>query len=253
MRILIHAGFHKTGTTTVQKTLLANRKVMRPCRIVLRPGMVALCEAARAYSVSRSQTDLGLIQYEAAYLAEDWGAENTDLIISSEDLSGHMPGRRGLTSYDATPYIMRAITQAFAAALPDAEQIVYFTTRAQGPWLRSCYVQHLRATRITLSADDYAARMANSADLDGIVAQVADGLPDIRVIAQPLEGCTTPLGPLGPLLDVLGIAPGPVAPRPPDNTAPPQGKIDAMLALNRSDLSDADWRVARDALKREHF
>ncbi|WP_339768212.1 hypothetical protein [uncultured Pseudosulfitobacter sp.] len=255
MRIIIHAGFHKTGTTTVQKTLRANREDLRPhCRIILRPGMVALCEAARAYSVSRSQTDLALIQYEAAALADGWAARGKDIVISSEDLAGHMPGRRGLTAYDATPRIMKALVQAFAAAAPDAQQVLYFTTRAAAPWLRSCYVQHLRATRITQDADEYAADMAGSANLDQIVAQVADAVPHVQVIAQPLEACTTPLGPLAPLLDLLGgIDPATLTPRPPDNTAPPQGKIDAMLALNRSALSDADWRVAKDTLKREDF
>ena len=216
MRIIIHAGFHKTGTTTVQKTLRANREDLRPhCRIILRPGMVALCEAARAYSVSRSQTDLALIQYEAAALADGWAARGKDIVISSEDLAGHMPGRRGLTAYDATPRIMKALVQAFAAAAPDAQQVLYFTTRAAAPWLRSCYVQHLRATRITQDADEYAADMAGSANLDQIVAQVADAVPHVQVIAQPLEACTTPLGPLAPLLDLLGgIDPATLTPRP---------------------------------------
>jgi len=260
MRIIIHAGFHKTGTTTVQKTLRANRDVLRThCRIILRPGMVALCEAARAYSVSRSQTDLAMIGYEAAALADGWSARGKDIVISSEDLAGHMPGRRGLTAYDATPRIMQTMCEAFAAAAPDSEQTLYFTTRAAAPWLRSCYVQHLRATRITQDADEYAANMAGSANLDQIVEQVADAVPPIQVphiqvIAQPLEACNTPLGPLAPLLDLLGgIDPATLTPRPPDNTAPPQGKIDAMLALNRSALSDADWRVAKDTLKREDF
>lgn len=255
MRIIIHAGFHKTGTTTVQRTLRANREGLSPhCRIVLRPGMVALCEAARAFSVSRSQTDLALIQYEAAALADGWTARGKDIILSSEDLAGHMPGRRGLTCYDATPRIMKALVQAFDVAVPDAEQVLYFTTRSAAPWLRSCYVQHLRAKRITLDADEYASDMAGSANLDQIVAQVADAVPDIQVIAQPLEACNTPLGPLAPLLDLLGgIDTATLTPRPPDNTAPPQGQIDAMLALNRSALSDADWRVAKDSLKREDF
>lgn len=254
MRIIIHAGFHKTGTTTVQKTLRANREALRPhCRIILRPGMVALCEAARAYSISRSQTDLAMIQYEAAALADGWAARGRDIVISSEDLAGHMPGRRGLTSYDATPRIIKALVQSFAAAAPDAEQVLYFTTRAAAPWLRSCYVQHLRATRITQDADEYATDMAGSANLDQIVAQVAEAVPEIQVIAQPLEACNTPLGPLGPLLDILHIDTSTLTPRAPDNTAPPQGKIDAMLAMNRSALSDADWRVAKDTLKREDF
>ena len=95
--------------------------------------------------------------------------------------------------------------------------------------------------------------MAGSANLDQIVAQVAEAVPDIQVIAQPLEACNTPLGPLAPLLDLLHIDTSTLTPRPPDNTAPPQGKIDAMLAMNRSALSDADWRVAKDTLKREDF
>lgn len=255
MRIIIHAGFHKTGTTTVQKTLQANRKILRPhCHIILRPDMVALCESARAYSVSRSQSDLALIQYEATVLAEGWAARGKDVVISSEDLSGHMPGRHGLMSYDATPRIINAITQAFAAAVPDAEQILYFTTRAATPWLRSCYVQHLRAKRITLSVDEYVADFAASANLDEIISQIAAAVPDIRMIVRPLETCTSPLGPLASLLDLLGgVDTNTLTPRAPENPAPPQGVLDAVLALNRSDLSDTDWRAARDALKREGF
>ena len=56
-KIIIHAGFHKTGTTSLQQNLRANRAVLRPdIRLVLRPGMTALCESARAYSRSRAVT-----------------------------------------------------------------------------------------------------------------------------------------------------------------------------------------------------
>ena len=97
MRIIIHAGFHKTGTTTVQKTLRANREDLRPhCRIILRPGMVALCEAARAYSVSRSQTDdsvevyLGTEFIAVVYKDVDEGetAYQFQMTVLAEDLAG---------------------------------------------------------------------------------------------------------------------------------------------------------------------
>ncbi len=52
-RIVIHAGFHKTGTTTVQQTLKAHATVLAPhLQVVLREDMEAVCEAARAYSLA---------------------------------------------------------------------------------------------------------------------------------------------------------------------------------------------------------
>lgn len=255
-RIVIHAGFHKTGTTSVQATLRANRSALRPClRFVLRPKMVALCEAARAYSISRSRMDLGLVQYEAAELARDWATSDRPILLSSEDLCGHMPGRRGLRSYDAAPRLLQALTDALAEAVPDAEQIVVLTTRAPEAWLRSCYVQHLRATPITQSVEDYARDYAASADLMAVVDQCRATLSAAKVEALDLAACSDmPLGPLDALLTVVGDIPRTdLSPLPPANTSPPPAMIDAMLALNRSDLSNEARKAAKAALRRTDF
>lgn len=255
-RLIVHAGFHKTGTTSAQKTLRKNRAALRPyTRIILRPGMEPLCEAARAFSVSRSEWDLALVKYEAAQVAKAIPS-NATALLSSEDLAGHMPGRRGLRRYEATPRPMAALHHAFATVRPEAEITFVFTTRDAEAWLASCHVQHVRATRMTLSRKDYARKFRASADLDGVIAQIAERVPDAQVRRIALEDCSGPLGPAAPLLR-LALVPADVqaclTTLPRANTAPPAEKLRRLLELNRSDLSNADLKEAKRALNIEAF
>mmetsp|Transcript_28582 Transcript_28582/g.53766 ORF Transcript_28582/g.53766 Transcript_28582/m.53766 type:complete len:251 (+) Transcript_28582:2818-3570(+) len=241
-RIIVHAGFHKTGTTSIQKALDRHRATLAPLTILLRSDMVALCESARAYSISRSPLDLGLVQYEAAVLAEGWQGT---VLLSSEDLSGHMPGRRGLTRYDALPLLMQTITNGMRTTHPEAQITFVFTTRDAAPWLSSCHMQHLRATRITLTAEDYAAQFATSAQLDDIVAETAAALTNATVVTVPLE---SPTDPLTALLARAGVPAGTVPSMPHKNRSAPNDLRAALLDINRSKLSDAEARKARKAL-----
>jgi len=253
LRLVLHAGFHKTGTTSAQETLKANRAVLQPhLRVVLRPDMVGLCEAARAYSVSRAAADLAFVQAEAAYVAESWEGTRP-VLVSSEDLCGHMPLRRGLQDYSAAPKLLAAMTEVFGAAHPGANMRIVLTTRAAAPWLRSCYVQHLRATDITMNVAEYATAYAASADLMGMAQTIAKSVP-CPVDALPLEEIGGHrLGPAAALL--TRAAPdldlSVLRALPPANTAPPQAKIDAMLALNRQALDKTARRAAMQALHRK--
>lgn len=257
-RIVIHAGFHKTGTTSIQKTLLKNKALLLPnVRIILRDGMVGLCEAARAYSESKSALDLGMVQFETAETLLGFADFDGVLVLSSEDLSGHMPGRRGLNSYAATPEIMQAIVAAVHEIFPEVELSLIFGLREAKPWLNSCYVQHLRATRILQSAQDYAHAYSESADLKEVVSQIAKSLPNTKIVTTSLEDCADRLlGPTDLLLDHIELDQS-VRKKfdvlPPANTAPPQEKIDKLLELNRSDLSDADLKIAKRALNTQVF
>lgn len=257
-RIVIHAGFHKTGTTSIQRTLRKNKRLLSPTvRVLLRDGMVGLCEAARAYSIDKSPLNLGLVQFETAETLLNFGDFDGTLLLSSEDLSGHMPGRRGLNSYDAAPKILNAIYNAAVEVFPKVEVSFFFGTRAAEPWLKSCYVQHLRATRITQSVAEYAMSHKGSAQLGKAVDAVQNAVPNASVLSSALEDCSSlKLGPLDPLLDHLGT-PQTIKDQfesfPPANTAPPQAKMDKLLALNRSDLSDADLKLAKRALNQQVF
>jgi hypothetical protein len=253
-RIIIHAGFHKTGTTSLQQTLRANRAALRPdIRLVLRPGMTALCECARAYSRSREDYDLGMVKYEAALLMESLQDEDAGtIILTSEDLSGHMPGRHRLHGYGAAPHIMRALSVAIKAASPAAEISFFFTTRSAEPWLRSCYAQHLRTARMVWDESDYLKRLKKSAEHGKILDLVKREVPEHAVLDAALEDyADRPLGMAEALLDHLEID-GPrraaLVPSPARNPALPDAIKAELLTLNRSDLDDGALRKAKRAL-----
>ncbi|MEH6520210.1 hypothetical protein [Sulfitobacter sp.] len=252
-RIIIHAGFHKTGTTSLQQTLRANRAALRPdIRLVLRPSMTALCETARAYSRSREDYDLGLVKYEAALLAETLQEEDANtILITSEDLSGHMPGRHGLHGYGATPHLMRALSVAFKAAAPDDELTFFFTTRAADPWLRSCYTQHLQASRMVWDEEDYLKRFKTSADHDKTLDLIKREISDHALVSTSLEEhIERPLGPAEALLDQLNLSPEcrAVLKAGVLRNAALSDEIKAeLLALNRSNLEPTALRKAKRA------
>ncbi|WP_428927814.1 hypothetical protein [Marinibacterium sp. SX1] len=256
MRVLIHAGFHKTGTTSVQAALRRNRDALAPFLRIRLPGQTrSLRQAARAWSDGHDPVDAGLIRYEAAELAGRLDpSDPRPVLISSEDLCGHMPGRHDLADYGAAPRILSWIVGAIMAAQPEAEVGVHFSTRAAEPWLRSSHAQHLRATRITEDADSYVHRMSASADFTPIIANVSAAVAPADVSQTPIEACSA--NPLAPLFDRLDLPaaclataalPGPV------NTAPPAAWVEAVLQLNRSDLPQPDWERARAAIREEDY
>lgn len=253
MRLIVHAGFHKTGTTSVQKMMQRNgRKLAQEFRVFTRRHIPAVCEAARAYSVAQDAADLGLFTYELARLFEDQPAEDPrPIVISSEDLSGHMPGRFDLTGYDAAPRLMATVLEVARECLGDVQAQFYFSTRDAAPWVRSCHGQHLRAIRITEGRADYVARMMPYADLSAEVARIAAAL-DAPVHSTPLEQMQgDPMGPFAPLLDLMAPSAGlraRLTPLPPANPSFPDDVLDQMLALNRSDMGRDDLVAAKKAL-----
>ncbi|UWR22856.1 hypothetical protein [Sulfitobacter sp. S190] len=253
-RILIHPGFHHTGASRLQKTLRANRAALAPhVHMLFRPGMAALCTSARAYSVSRSDLDLGMVKFEAASLAQSLSEVRAPtIILSAEALSGRLPGRKGLRGYTAAPKLAQAIALAFEAAVPDDEIILFYTIRDADGWLHRSYRQHLRTARMVLDRDDYVSRFAGSADLSAAVDTVAEAVPHLSVLrADAAAENTRPLGTLDLLLDCVGV---PDARRkglapPPDADADPDPALDAaLLELNRGDMQGTDLRDAKRAL-----
>ena len=253
-QVIFHAGFHKTGTTALQQTLRANRAALRPdVRLVLRPGMKALCESARAYSKSREDYDLGLVKYEAAHLAEALEDEDaTTIVLSAEDLSGHMPGRHGIRTYGAAPHLMRALAVAFLAVNPDTQLTYLFTTRAPAPWLRSCYGQHLRAHRMVLEEAEYVKKLKLSAAHGQMIEQIRLELPDHTVLSAALEDYSKRrLGLAEAVLDHIKLGTerrAALVASPERNAALPADVQAQLLVLNRSELEAKPLREAKRAL-----
>lgn len=240
LRLILHAGFHKTGTTTVQNCLRENQTLLSPhLRVFLRTDMVSLCEAARKWSASRAPTDFAVLQLECAEFIEALDPnDQRPVLLASEDLSGHMPGRHGLKDYGAAPHLMKCIQDTALEFHPDACVRILFTTRSEQAWLQSCYVQHLRASPMTLEADEYAKQYAPSADLQRIVSLTQEAASRSEVFTTALEAASSHrLGPFSALLPHLSLPAATadaVTPAPPANTRPDQDVLEQLLALNRS-------------------
>jgi len=249
--VIVHAGFHKTGTTSVQNTLRANRDLLDgTARIYLRSDMIATCEAARAFSAGSDASDLIDVRNSAAAMAVSWHLGDL-VLMSSEDLSGHMPGRKGLKGYQAAPALLQALCAGILDAQPAAQLTVFFGTRGAEAWLRSCHAQHVRVTRHQLDAADYAERYKDSAKLDADIARVAAALDPINVTSARLEDCVGPLGPLDPILDLAELPPdlrATLRPAPRANAAASPEGLAQMLALNRGHLRGPALRNAKRAI-----
>ncbi len=258
--LLIHAGFHKTGTTSVQKMLEKSRRDLKPhLRVFTRARMVATCEAARTYSASRKASDLLAFATEIGTLFESLTPEDPrPAIISSEDLSGFMPGRNNQTKYDAAPLLMRTIAETAKMVWPTPPPLIFFfSTRAGEPWLRSCYAQHLRAVRVKVDFETYAKRHAESADLEAIVTGVRAAVAPHAVVSHALEDCATRgLGPLAPILDTLEFPRElrrKITKLPPANTSLPPELQAAFLQINRSSLDDQTVAQAKAEARKIYF
>ncbi len=256
-RIVIHAGFHKTGTTSVQSLIHTNRRILeRQVRCYLRPDFQELTDACRVFSVDPNpRTILGIADAAGAFFDGLNPDDPRGILMSSEDLSGHLPGRHGLDRYDAASLIMAQLTECIRTRFGDEVPLTYyFSTRGRKDWLRSTYWQNLRSTRLELGFEDYSQQIAPAADLPVVLDEVAEAVsPAAAVAALPLEESKDqPLGPLTPLMDLLDI---PEVTRsklrmlPPENVQPDLGLEDVFLALNRSSFKDRHLRAAKKLLR----
>ncbi|MGC1495787.1 MAG: hypothetical protein WA790_08260 [Sulfitobacter sp.] len=249
-RIILHAGFHKTGTKTLQRMLRSHRDLLSPTiTVVLVEDMKQLCAATRQLCSADDPLDFSQVTQEATRLAQTWLDFEGTILISGEDLAGMIPGRKGAPDYSASPQILRAITDAFSAVLPDAALGIFFTTRAAAPWLNSCYAQHLQSVRMKLSVTEYAQAFASSADLNAAVDAVARALPNVDVHRIALEACADRrLGTLDALLDIAkcpSTIRNAIQQSPPSNVSPQPKVLADLLEINRSDMCDGDAEFAR--------
>lgn len=255
-RIILHAGFHKTGTTSIQATLRENRAALKKhVALRLRWHMKDLVAATRGYSTWRDPLTLIKVQDRFSTLMDDLpGMPRRTLIISAEELSGHLPGRGALEDYSAAPVLLYAFWEIARARYPETEIMIYLSTRAPDPWLASAYAEHVKASNMTLDFGDFAARYQGASDLDGMVGEIASRVP-VPVHHRALERCTDlPLGPADPLLDLCDL---PLSLRaeltavPAANTRLGDDVLQAMLQANRTHESSEARNAAKAHILKE--
>lgn len=250
-QIVVHAGFHKTGTSAVQSFLHNNGKHLWSHMALVLPGRIGdVTRCATLHSVMNDPLSLEEFQYRLTTFLQtlDIGKKR-HLLLSAEDLAGLIPGRSGHADYSACPVLMASIKHAIQEVFGTERALTfYFSTREKLSWLRSSYWQNLRGSDLRLDFDAFAATFDRAADFDPILQATQHALGDTPVLRCALEdthGST--FGPATPLINLFPLPADVVAALAPAqhlNVSPRQALIDEIRDVNQSGL-DREALVAR--------
>ena len=250
-QILLHPGFHKTGTSAIQHFLWVNRVALAPyVDLRLFRHLKPIVETCAQFS--RSGDPLDLIDFVSkmdAFSQTYPLIKNRDLVVSCKGLCGHLPGNKMTPNYDAVPTLLTYVAGYFAEKYPDAQVKVIFTTRAPEPWLFSVYRQRLRADRMTMTFEQFKGVFTPMADLDRVVTDVAEALAPLPVMFLPMEDAIRhPLGPGAAIVDLLNVPEDvrrDLVPVGRDAQGPEPAIWQQFLALNSSNQPDRAVAMAK--------
>lgn len=259
-RVLLHAGFHKTGTSTLQDCLRENGDRLAPLwrveTLLHNPSLRAATQAARRYSMGGDPADLALFKAALVPWLDQMNlGPQQGLMISSEDFAGHMPGVGSVRSYDALGPVLAAFVDLVGQFFDGQVDFGFVvTTREPGAWMRSLYWQQAKGNDQKLDFADFAARLPLAADHGAVVEATRALVAPWPMALTALEDVQDrPLGPAEALFDLADLPAQmratlrPVAPR---NTAPQADLSAQFVALNRLGLSAEDLKQRKDALRR---
>jgi len=245
-RVIVHAGFHKTGTSSLQTYLGQNRAALRPWLSFAGVGDRLHRSAVAARVYAKKPFSWRLRQFRRAMRADLAALEDAPvLVLSREHYAGVMPGllawnRRPITSFvPAGTALGRVIAGELRRRYgPQCRVEFLFTTREAESWARSVHAHLLRSSRLTDEFDAFRqlfpARIDLAEDARTICAAIG---PDAAHIAALEDHATARAGPAEVVLDLAGV-PGPVRRALPParrvNTAVPPELAERFLELNRT-------------------
>lgn len=260
-RVIVHAGFHKTGTTSLQTYLAANRAALAPHfdfhgpRDMKSAGGLAATYAQRPFPWRRWRFRRAFARFLSGLPAAGV------IVLSNESFCGVMPGHRdwrGRTIQDfrtaAIPLcrdVIAGLRKRFGA---DVEITFLFTTRGREAWLHSAHGHLLRSIHLTESFDEFRALFAEANELEGEAQQIAAALAPVPVLSQPLEKLADRHeGPAAAILDLLSV------PQTLRDGLPPARRKNRrqdseteaeMIRLNRSGLGKRQLKSKKDEMLR---
>ncbi|MDO5630654.1 MAG: hypothetical protein Q4G22_02330 [Paracoccus sp. (in: a-proteobacteria)] len=167
-RVLLHPGFHKTGTKSVQQFLWANGPLIWPHTALILPARITeLTRLAFAQTRAPSPHNLAALgdemrQFIGGLSLARPGKTPRDVIISAENLIGPMPRGDG-PPYPATALILTELVAALRETIDATEVTIHLSLRDQTAWARSIHAHHARrlnGPRMTASAADLATELA---------------------------------------------------------------------------------------------
>lgn len=258
-RVIVHAGYHKTGTTSLQDFLGQNRAALAPWLACYgKADFLDAGAAARIYAQRPFPWRLWRFRRHLRAFLNDI-PDAPVIVLSRETFSGGMPGHRRLGGRLMTSYhrpalalarvIIAEITRRFG---PEVQIMFFYTTREREAWIRSVHGHLLRSIRLEDDFETFRARFPRLAGPEEEAARMARALAPVPVVTAALEDhAHAPEGPAAALLDLAGVpaeARATLRPAPRSNPGQTRAQREALLALNRQGLSRAALRAAKARL-----
>ncbi len=258
-RVIVHAGFHKTGTTGLQEFLARNRTILQPYFDLFlnqdfpEVGATSRIYAQRPFPWRKRMFRRAFRRFLSTVPAAD------AIILSRETFAGVMPGHRNIfgrlivdqsnTAIRLARVIVTELRRRFG---PDTEIQFLYTTRTQGPWLRSVYGHLLRSIHLRDDFETFRAGFNTPPDPERDARTIATALAPVPVYIARLEDFADhPEGTAAALLDLLDIPEitrQQLRPAPHANRGQSPELEQEFLRLNRSGQRKSTLKATKDHL-----
>ncbi len=214
-RVIVHAGFHKTGTSSLQVYLRANRKALKEqVKIYLKADFLSAGNLGRVYGLKpypwRRRWFAAALRSFLSKIPDD-----KVIFLSWEGFSGVMPGHRRVITGQIGNYTRAAIPLARSITTelrrrfgPDTQVEFLYTLRRTEPWIRSVYGHLVRSIRITDDFEEFRDSFRPLPELDQEAARIARALRPLKIHTAWLEDIGKAReGPASVLFDLVDIPP----------------------------------------------
>jgi len=260
IRVIVHVGFHKTGTSSLQSYLGKNRDLFAPhFAFYGKADFLQAGSAARIYAQKPFPWRLQAFRDKLdGFLASI--PDQPVIVLSRETFSGSMPGHRKIFGRLIKGYqpsavpLGRQIIKALKARFgPDVRIEFLYTTRTREAWLSSVYGHLLRSIHLTMDEPTFRAQFPRFPHLEDAAAKIASKLDlDAVHVVDLADVSARAEGPAAAVLDLMDL---PATLALPKATRANVGQTPDLratfLAMNRKGGTKAALKRAKDKLVEE--
>lgn len=262
VRVIVHVGFHKTGTSSLQSYLGKHRDLFAPhFAFYGKADFLQAGSAARIYAQKPFPWRLRQFRDRFDTFLQSI-PDQPVIVLSRETFSGSMPGHRKVFGRLIKGYRPAAVPlgRQIIAALkdrfgPDTRIEFLYTTREREAWLSSVYGHLLRSIHLTQTEAEFRAQFPKFPQLGDLATQIAARLKlDVAHIVDLSAVSGRTEGPAAAVLDLIDL-PAPLrAALPPAKRANVGQTTDlraTFLEMNRKGGTKDAMKRAKDRLVRE--
>ena len=190
-KLILHIGTHKTGTTSVQRFLAANREQLRAQGLYYPSTDVGgrftdqYAHHLIAHAIANTGESLGRTDQDARAFFDavrESTAEGETVVISAEPMYRHV-----LRDEEGLSRGRRAYIRAVREAIGDFDVTVYAMVRRQDLFLESLYSEQIMVRPFAEDVDHFLSVRARQADYAARLAEWGAEFGQDRIKVRPYE------------------------------------------------------------------